>query len=479
MRLRRGERNKETPGDADAITAPAVAVLSDETDPHRSAPLGSVLGLSNATGDSSTEPINEWGLYDPDLAGFRALMSTLDTSEIPIPGEIEEDPSDLLLRQHAGTAAAATEVFEPDSPFGAEGAPRPPSAASAVASCRVGHLAPLSLWARLAEGDTPAPRPDQVSRMLAQWIPKAASSRSSPFASSDLAAKIGRLTHPAHVAITSLSSVCRIRGIRTAPAAVIIEPPDEHPGWPQPSVVPLPEAVTVEALQNAAAEPVEMAEVLPTPVPAESQLPPVPDVAEPPVADDPRQPFEFVGAQPENDADALADFGVAAVVPPALDALPIDFMTAVLPGDDVASFETFSFERQPVPPIEFDLVAAVPPVADAEPFGAVPETVADVAPGLELPSFDVLEQPAASDAPLAGPLADEPISVVPACVTEEPVREERPDDLLPVALSGAAPEMPVAVVEDPPPAIPVVPAIPPQAAATPARKRRRSAVALG
>ena len=49
--------------------------------------------------DGSAEPINEWGFYDPDLAGFGALLSTIDTSGIKIPGQVEEDPSDLLLRQ--------------------------------------------------------------------------------------------------------------------------------------------------------------------------------------------------------------------------------------------------------------------------------------------------------------------------------------------------------------------------------------------
>jgi hypothetical protein len=132
MRLRRGGRHKEATDESAAIAAPAVAVLPRANRATALLPGGArVIG---GRGGRSAEPINEWGFYDPDLAGFGALLSTIDTSEIRIPGQVEEDPSDLLLRQQAATAAAPAVTFEPGSPFDVEETPRPSPAASAVAS---------------------------------------------------------------------------------------------------------------------------------------------------------------------------------------------------------------------------------------------------------------------------------------------------------------------------------------------------------
>jgi hypothetical protein len=459
-----------------------VAVLPDEPGPIQWAPLGSVLGLTNSAAEPSEDQTNEWGFYDPDLAGFGALMTTLDTTEIPVPDEVEEDPGDLLLRQQDGTAAAPTGAFEPDSPFDMDGTPRPSPAAVAVASCRVGHLSPLSLWARVAEGDTPAPmapRPDTVGRLLAQWMPKKSARAGSPFASSDLAAQIGRLTHPAHVATTSLSPVCRIRGIRVAPVVVVTEPAEELAGWPQPNVIPLPEAVTVEALESAVAKPAEAADVPPAPGPAEPQPAPALDVPAPSPDAAAPPPVEFVQAESDFGTDAPADLEVATVVPPELDALPIDFITAAPPVGDVASLETVSFDRLLAPPIEFDVATDVPPASDESFFGPVGEPAADPAPALEIQIPDAPTMSAAGGVSLEGPPAGGPPSVVPDPDAEEADRAEQRDPQPSVALSDAAPEEPAAVVVDPQPAIRVVPFVPSAAAAAPARKRRRAAMALG
>lgn len=398
MRLRRGWRNKETAGDSPAAAPIAAA---DEPGPIQPPPSGSVLGLSAAISGGSTEPTNEWGLYDPDLAGIGALLSTLDTSAISFPDDLDQDPGDLLLRQQASAAKEPAEALPSDSAGGAEEATRPSRAVTAVASCRVPHLAPLSLWARVADADLvqePRQEPDRLGTLLARWLPNAASRNGSQLASSDLAAQIGQLTHPALVALTGLSPACRICGIRTEPAAAVPEAPDERPGWPQPDVVPVPDVVAMEALDGLASG--AEAAAAPEQVPAEAVVEaPVlePIVTGPAAAPETAQASEELDAElrvpstvtelpavdqpppvePPADADAAEDPGII-VAPPALEALPTDFIMdapqeaepAVLP--DTAAGVEAAPAAEAAPVVSLDESAPVPERAPQEPLPQEP-----------------------------------------------------------------------------------------------------------
>ena len=237
MRLRRGGRNKETTVDSSLATSPASAGQPDEPRPIQPPPSGSVLGLSSAVGGAPEGPTDEWGFYDPDLAGVGALLSTLDTSAISFPSQVDEDPGDLLLRQEVRAATEPIEAFPSAFQGEASEIPRVSPAITAVASCRVPHLSPLSLWARVSDVDPceELPRgPDRISGLLAQRTPASAFRHGTRLASSDLAAEVGRLLHPALVAMTGLSPACRIRGIRTEPVVAEVEPDGDPAGWPVP-----------------------------------------------------------------------------------------------------------------------------------------------------------------------------------------------------------------------------------------------------
>jgi hypothetical protein len=261
MRLRRGGRNKETSNELSTTASSAAASSPDEPGPIQP-PSGSVLGLSSAVGGRPADSTDEWGLYDPDLAGIGALLSTLDTSAISFPEEADEDPADLLLRQQASVAEEPLGALSSVLPGDTDEAARPSHAATAVASCRVPHLAPLSLWARVTDVN-PAPEargePGRTENLLMQRLPGLAARNGSQLAGSDLAARIGRLTHPALVAMTGLSPTCRIRGIRTEPPPAGPQILEEPPGDAEdlgiivapPSLEALPDHLVMDTLPEA------------------------------------------------------------------------------------------------------------------------------------------------------------------------------------------------------------------------------------
>ncbi len=521
MRQRRVVKGVQTQGSpaTGSGAASAVAELAPDSEAAGATTKGSALGLSSATRGSAEEPINEWGLYDPDLAGIGALISSIDIAELPVSRDVEENPSDLLLRQEATPDSARPQIFHPGSPFDDDGALRV-TAAAAVASCRVGHLAPLSLWARVVDADETRPRratPGQLDSLLTQWLFTQRSRRNHRYASSDLAARIGELTHPAHVALTGLAPVCRIRGIRTAPIAVSSHTKDDVPGWAEPAFTPVPDTIAVEYLQASDAEreaacadheahvgeraapAVEEAvetvetlypvlEVAPT---AELEVAPVQEIPPEPVPDEtpaialeamPEPVFETVaessfedaieraaavpvgiGAGPEplyamadrpaegandgRDGGTLAEFDAVAVVPPAFDAIPLDFMMAQAPTVDVAGFDAVSFDRGMATPIELE------PLGGAIAFSTDPAIIAF---------------PVEAESPVV-PVSPEP-AAAPASFTIEaaPVVAEEPQQ--PPAVEAACVQPAPEVVE--PPAAP-------RTFQPPVKKRRRTALALG
>jgi hypothetical protein len=305
MRLRRSGRKKEAPKELSTALSSAAASPPDEPGPIQP-PSGSVLGLSSAVGGRPMDSTDEWGLYDPDLAGLGALLSTLDTSAISFPDDPAEDPADLLLRQQASVAEEPLGALSSVLLCDTDEAARPLRAATAVASCRVPHLAPLSMWARvtnLGPGLEARCEPGRAGSLLAQQLPGPAVRNGSQLASTDLAAKIGRLTHPALVAMTGLSPTCRIRGIRTEPLATGPEIVGELPGGSQPDAGPVPESTSIEACGEER-------------VPEEVQAPEEPD--------------QLTAIEPPPEADTVEDLGII-VAPPSLEALPDDLVMDVPP----------------------------------------------------------------------------------------------------------------------------------------------------
>ncbi|MBP1603256.1 MAG: hypothetical protein H6Q09_428 [Acidobacteria bacterium] len=432
MRLRRGGRNKETTVDSSPATPPASAGQPDEPRPIQPPPSGSVLGLSSAVGGAPEGPTDEWGFYDPDLAGVGALLSTLDTSAISFPSQVDEDPGDLLLRQEVRAATEPIEAFPSAFQGEASEIPRVSPAITAVASCRVPHLSPLSLWARVSDVDPceELPRgPDRISGLLAQRTPASAFRHGTRLASSDLAAEVGRLLHPALVAMTGLSPACRIRGIRTEPVVAEAEPDGDPAGWPVAEVVAAPAAAVTKTCEEPAGE----VAVVPEPVLTQGleDLVAGSEMGEPPVqesasdetvaeaqapeeglATDPAMvpeaaPDQPPAVEPLPEVETAEELGII-VEAPALEALPSEFMPDALPGE------------------------AVPPEPDVE---AIGETMS-----------------AADPAPLEA--ACEPAQVLQAV-----------NDVWSVLAPA---------VEETPCSIPVVPQVP-----APARRRRRTALALG
>jgi hypothetical protein len=221
MRLRRGGRTK---GDKNAprVADAALAVAQASADPEPPGPMavGSVLGLHSLTADAPRRPpIDEWGLYDPDMCGYGALLASLGTAENKEAEPVEEDPAELLLRQQARPLGLPTDALQPE-PAADSDKPHPSAAASAVAACRVAHFAPLALWARLNECESQASVSTTFSpgsRAVARWMARDVS-RSGACAGDDLAALVGRLTLPAHIVATRHASGCTIRHVRIAPA---------------------------------------------------------------------------------------------------------------------------------------------------------------------------------------------------------------------------------------------------------------------
>jgi hypothetical protein len=302
MRLRRGGRDKEASNELSPAVSSAAASSTDEPGPIQP-PSGSVLGLSSAVRGRPADSTDEWGLYDPDLAGIGALLSTVDTSAISFPDDADEDPADLLLRQQASVAEEPLGALSSVLPSDTEEAARPSHAATAVASCRVPHLAPLSLWARVTDvnlGLEARGEPGRTENRLVQRLPGLAVRNGSQLAGSDLAAKIGRLTHPALVAMTGLSPTCRIRGIRTEPSPVGPQILEELPGGPQLDAVPVSGEEPVPEAMRALEAP--------------DQLPAV---------------------EPPGDVETAEDPGII-VAPPSLEALPDHLVMDTLPETDSA-----------------------------------------------------------------------------------------------------------------------------------------------
>ncbi len=543
MRQRRSGKGVEAQDTTRARSgaATAVAELPPDCEAPVAPPMVGAFGPSGASPTSDEAPINEWGFYDPDLAGIGALISSIDLPEVPVNGNADESPSDLLLRQKAIPDASRTGVLRPGSPFDADGGPQV-TPSSAVASCRVGHLAPLSLWARVADIDEAQPRratPERLDGLLAQWLFIQRSGRNHQYASSDLAARIGELTHPAHVALTGLSPVCRIRAVRTTPLAAVPQPADEMPGWAEPAFTPVPDTIAVEYLQAsdaeraaAAGEAVEMpseadaealAEAMPEVTPATSPelvpeptpamaLEPMPEPAreaaaealiEEAIEQAPAAPFGLgagpeplyaMAAEPVDSADdgrnveALAEFDAVAVAPPAFDAIPLDFMTTPTPGMDLASLDAVSFDRGMAPLIELE-PASTPAPIDFDP--TPPMYAVDAEPAIT--ALPVDSEPAV----IAVPVEPEPAEVAQP-VEPEPAIEPPPAEVEPVmvAAAPAASEPAIAAAEpvpvpvevclpeapEPEPPVnpvPVEPIVRPNAAQPVVKKRRRTALALG
>lgn len=228
MRLRRGGRSK---ADRDATAAVGVtsSVPPDTigSQPSETAIVGSVLGLQAPPHRADRAAIDEWGLYDPEVCGYRALLASLGTAENREAEPLDEDPAELLLRQQAQSLGLPAEVLEPEPAEDRAGQQLSP-AASAVASCRVARFAPLALWARVSDDGSLPPVSaafSPVSRAVARWL-----SDRVPYceerASDDLGALLGRLTLPAFTAATLRASGCRIHQIRIPPAP---EVPDADP----------------------------------------------------------------------------------------------------------------------------------------------------------------------------------------------------------------------------------------------------------
>jgi hypothetical protein len=218
MRLRRARRGKDLqPGvsdsDADITLAPAES-------PALSASPGTVLGLRTVAQESAP-PINEWGLYDPEVCGFNALLSSLDQAENSDIELTDEEPADLLLRQDEQPLDLQAVEMELDrAPSNGDNVRA--SSAAAVASCRVPHFAPLALWAHVTSGDTESWGAAREASLVSD-LPFRATSRWSPLrlpvpVCDDLAALIGRLTLPAQFVVTSVPGGCRIRDVHVAPA---------------------------------------------------------------------------------------------------------------------------------------------------------------------------------------------------------------------------------------------------------------------
>ncbi|MBE3134247.1 MAG: hypothetical protein IMZ55_12285 [Acidobacteria bacterium] len=181
--------------------------------------VGSVLGLNVLTADAVRSPVNEWGLYDPEMCGYGAILASLGTIENREAEPVEEDPAELLLRQQARPPGMPCEALEPELEADSSG-PRPSAAAAAVATCRVAHFAPLALWARLDDCASPASIRATFgagSRAASRWMPGDIS-RYGAFADDDLTALLGQLALPAQIASTRPATGCRIRQVRIAPA---------------------------------------------------------------------------------------------------------------------------------------------------------------------------------------------------------------------------------------------------------------------
>ena len=484
MRLWVGERAKGIDqGTAPAVSPAAEAVSLDQLDGKPQPAVGHVLGLTPTSVEAAAPSIPEWGSYDPDVAGFSALMATLDTSAIPPAGEVEENPGELLLRQQTPAVAGPVAAFEPDTPGDDWGAPRPSPAAVAVASCHVGHLAPLALWARLSESEAPSSVPaavDRVGWLLSRREPRVALWRGGEFASGDLAAAIGRLAHPAYLALTGLPTACRIHNVRVAPIVEVSEQPEERPSWPLPSVVSLPDTISAEPPPEPAAECPEIAEAVAVAGSEETaKTIPVPvNMAEEPsgffvhsqVAD--AAPLQHaVGA------DIVADFAGVAIEPPTLDSLPVDLMADLFTGADVADIEAVAFGGEASPPVEPEPWSIVRSAADETPAPQRIEAVFDDLAAAEPVVVEPAHDEEAGEPSRPEPLEGTDVPCAAADTVDHAVPVEGCDDPLALTVFTAA-EVKSATDETPAQA-PAVPPIPVPALQPASTKRRRAALALG
>jgi len=241
MRLRRGARAKGDRGETRAAdTTSAVPPEAIEPETSETAAVGSVLGLHTLARRADRPAIDEWGLYDPEVCGYGALMASLGTTENREAEPLDEDPAELLLRQQAHSLGLPAEVLE-EGPAAASAEERLSPAASAVAACRVARFAPLALWAHLSEGE-PQPAvsaafsPDSrfVSRWLSSRIPHVEERPDD-----DLAALLGRLSLPVFLAAAPQAPGCRIHQIRIAP------PPEVRDAEPMPEPEDVVEAPAI------------------------------------------------------------------------------------------------------------------------------------------------------------------------------------------------------------------------------------------
>lgn len=208
MRLGRSRRSKPTRilMIDDPLPAPAVA-----TEPAAASPEA-----------AARPPIDEWGFYDPDVAGFRALMAALETATPAPDGQPDEEPAELLFRQADPHLSLPTEAIAPEPTPGAADAA---ITQRSVASTPVPHLVPLALWARADE-----PLQEAVVTVTLdawqRWKKSAARASGEPWqldgythaSGSEVAAILGRWSAAAQVATTPAGR-CAIREVRVLPPA--------------------------------------------------------------------------------------------------------------------------------------------------------------------------------------------------------------------------------------------------------------------
>jgi len=374
MRLWVGGRAKGSEQRTAPAMSPAVETASpDQLESTQPPAVEHLLGLMSASEEEAAPSNAEWGFHDPDVAGFSALMATLDTSAIPPAEEVEENPGELLLRQDTPAVAPPVAAIAFDTLGDDRNPPRPSPAAAAVASCPVGHLAPLALWARLGKSEAPGSAPaaiDRVGWLLSRRGPRAAPPKDGELAGGDLAAAIGRPAHPAYLALTGLSAACRIHHVHIAPIVEVSEEPEERPSWPLPSVVSLPDTISLEPPPDPDDEPPEIAEALAVDGSREAQETthaPANVAEEPPASLEHPQSVDATPLQEAIGADMVADVTGAAIEPPALDSLPADLMADLPSAADAADAEAVAFMSEEAPPFEPELWGATPSPADEAP----------------------------------------------------------------------------------------------------------------
>ena len=206
IRLRRGGRTRGDKGATRAAdVAPVVPLDSSGSDSSGPTMVGSVLGLNTPARRAARTAIDEWGLYDPEVCGYGALLASLGTAE-----NREAEPLDGIRRSCCCASRRTRSAFRPRcwSRSQSQNAPSNGLHQRRRLSRPVGvaRFAPLALWAHANEGESPAPVLagfSPASRAVARWISSRIPQQEER-AGDDLAALVGRLTLPAFTAGTSM-----------------------------------------------------------------------------------------------------------------------------------------------------------------------------------------------------------------------------------------------------------------------------------